>query len=114
MAKELRTLANQDLSSDYSLNVSDGIDLPLAQIQQACNSRDMTELSKLIGPVLISTAARSAMWHLRSENLDERKLGTQQLKTILPFVMPKLEQIEVHGSGAVSSDIVTYMDLLRG
>jgi len=110
---QLKTLSTQDLSSDYSQGVSDGIDLPLNEIQVACDTRDMVELSRLIGPVLISTAARSAMWHLRSENIDERKLGTQQLKTILPFVMPKLEQVEINSSGAVAPDIITYMDFMR-
>ena len=110
---KIKSLSTQDLSSDYSQIVSSGIDLPLEKIQDAVDSRDMVELSRLIGPVLVATAARSAMWHMRSDNLDERKLGNQQLKTILPFVMPKLEQVEINASGAVASDIVSYMDLMR-
>lgn len=110
---EVRTLGSQDLSSDYSIAVSDGIDLPLAQIQRACETRDILELSRLVGPVLIATAARSAVWHLRSEDIEERKLGTQQIKAILPYIMPKLEQVEINSNGAVSPDIVSYMQYLK-
>lgn len=109
----VRTLYNQDLSSDYSQAVAGRIDLPLNEIQRACEAQDIMELSRLVGPMLIATAAQSAVWHLRSDDLEERKLGTQQIKAILPYVMPKLEQVEINSNGSVAPDIVSYLQFLK-
>lgn len=107
-------LKNQDLSHPYSQDIADGIDIPLKAIKRACDMGNITELSRLLGPVLLATTAKSALWHLRSASIEERKLGTQQVKAIMPFIAPKLEQLELKNpNGAVAPDIASYMAFIN-
>ena len=105
-------MTEQDLNSEYSAAMAAGIIFPEDAVAEAVESGDMTALANLLGPVLLTTTAKSALWHLRSEDMNDRRLGTNQVKVVMPFITPKLEQVTVK-EGAVAPNIVEYMKKIK-
>ncbi len=112
MNNEIMTIGASQGADDYESAMNKGLIFPTDAVERACENMDMAELSRLLGPVLLATTAKSANYHLRSDSVEERKLGTAQVKVVMPFIVPKLEQTEIK-VGTVAPSITEYIANLK-